>query len=676
MVSAARLRLPIGISDFRELRELGVLYVDKTDFVTQVLAAFSKVVLVPRPRRFGKTVNLSTVRYFVEKSKEDRSSLFEGLSVWSSPEARKHFQRYPVIALTFKDIKAAAFDVAFVQIKKEIAKAYREHSYLLREGSLEPWEAAQFEQIVRADGPASIYGSALLDLSALLARYHGEKVIILIDEYDTPIHAAASGRNERAILDFFRMFLSSALKDNTHLEKGVLTGILRVAKESLFSGLNNLVVYSLIRSECATCFGFTEAEVKDLATRTGAETSIAEIERWYNGYRFGGQVIYNPWSVLNFLASEDKVLRPYWVHTSSDDLLRRVIFSHGLGQDGELEILLGGGEIEKRIDDRVALRDLDTTPEAVWSFLLFTGYLKATTVRMEGAETRATLAIPNKEVEYVYRTLFQGWLEQRLGGERQVDVLLQAILAGDAEGCERSLEVLLHSLSLHDVAVRRTGADRDERIDAELNTDVALTEMTPEQLYHVFVVGLLVGLQPRFAVRSNRESGHGRCDVLILPVTPGQPGVALELKVPNQRRRETPKAAMTAALTQLRERDYAAELRACGAAPIHEMGIVFQGKRARVEVARPASREPTTTRAVTKKPVTRKPVTKKPVAKKPLTKKPVAKKPLTKKPVAKRPLTRKPVTKKPVAKKPLTRKPVTKKPAAKKTAAKKLASRR
>ncbi len=666
MVSAARLRLPIGISDFRELRELGVLYVDKTDFVTQVLAAFSKVVLVPRPRRFGKTVNLSTVRYFVEKSKEDRSSLFEGLSVWSSPEARKHFQRYPVIALTFKDIKAAAFDVAFVQIKKEIAKAYREHSYLLREGSLEPWEAAQFEQIVRADGPASIYGSALLDLSALLARYHGEKVIILIDEYDTPIHAAASGRNERAILDFFRMFLSSALKDNTHLEKGVLTGILRVAKESLFSGLNNLVVYSLIRSECATCFGFTEAEVKDLATRTGAETSIAEIERWYNGYRFGGQVIYNPWSVLNFLASEDKVLRPYWVHTSSDDLLRRVIFSHGLGQDGELEILLGGGEIEKRIDDRVALRDLDTTPEAVWSFLLFTGYLKATTVRMEGAETRATLAIPNKEVEYVYRTLFQGWLEQRLGGERQVDVLLQAILAGDAEGCERSLEVLLHSLSLHDVAVRRTGADRDERIDAELNTDVALTEMTPEQLYHVFVVGLLVGLQPRFAVRSNRESGHGRCDVLILPVTPGQPGVALELKVPNQRRRETPKAAMTAALTQLRERDYAAELRACGAAPIHEMGIVFQGKRARVEVARPASREPTTTRAVTKKPVTRKPVTKKPVAKKPL----------TKKPVAKRPLTKKPVTKKPVAKKPLTRKPVTKKPAAKKTAAKKLASRR
>jgi hypothetical protein len=583
-------RLPIGISDFRELRELGVLYVDKTDFVTQVLAAFSKVVLVPRPRRFGKTVNLSTVRYFVEKSKEDRSSLFEGLSVWSSPEARKHFQRYPVIALTFKDIKAAAFDVAFVQIKKEIAKAYREHSYLLREGSLEPWEAAQFEQIVRADGPASIYGSALLDLSALLARYHGEKVIILIDEYDTPIHAAASGRNERAILDFFRMFLSSALKDNTHLEKGVLTGILRVAKESLFSGLNNLVVYSLIRSECATCFGFTEAEVKDLATRTGAETSIAEIERWYNGYRFGGQVIYNPWSVLNFLASEDKVLRPYWVHTSSDDLLRRVIFSHGLGQDGELEILLGGGEIEKRIDDRVALRDLDTTPEAVWSFLLFTGYLKATTVRMEGAETRATLAIPNKEVEYVYRTLFQGWLEQRLGGERQVDVLLQAILAGDAEGCERSLEVLLHSLSLHDVAVRRTGADRDERIDAELNTDVALTEMTPEQLYHVFVVGLLVGLQPRFAVRSNRESGHGRCDVLILPVTPGQPGVALELKVPNQRRRETPKAAMTAALTQLRERDYAAELRACGAAPIHEMGIVFQGKRARVETASSATK--------------------------------------------------------------------------------------
>ncbi len=586
--------LPIGTSDFRKLREAGMIYVDKTDFVTKVLTTSDAVVLVPRPRRFGKTLNLSTVRWFVEKSKEDRSALFEGLAVWGSPEAREHYQRYPVISLTFKDIKAAAEGAALAAIRKEISRAYKEHLYLLKEGALEPWETGSFEQILRAEGPESTYATSLKDLSALLARYHGVEVVILIDEYDTPIHAAATGKDERSVLDFFRVFLSGALKDNPHLHKGVLTGILRIAKESLFSGLNNLTVYSLIRSECATSFGFTEAEVKDLAARTGAETSLSELERWYDGYRFGGQVIYNPWSVLNFLASEDKVLRPYWVHTSSDDLLRRVIFSHGLGKSGELEILLAGGEIDKRIDDRVALRDLDTSPEAVWSFLLFTGYLKATAVRMEGAETRATLAIPNKEVEYVYQTLFRGWLEQRLGGERQVDDLLRAVLSGDAEECERLLEILLGSLSIHDVAVRRSPAERDRRIDEELTTDVALTEMTPEQIYHVFVVGLLLGLQPRYVVRSNRESGRGRYDVMIAPRTPGQPGVVIELKVPDRRRSETLETAMAAALRQIRERDYAAELRACGAEPIHEMGIVFDAKSVLVKVARPAKRKAAT----------------------------------------------------------------------------------
>ena len=569
--------LRVGISDFRLLREPGVLYVDKTSFITQVLASPAEVALFSRPRRFGKTVNLSTVRYFVEKSTEDRSALFEGLSVWSSAEARSHFQRYPVISLTFKDVKAGGFEGAFAAIRDEIRRAHEQHAYLLDEGALRPEQAARFQQILRGEGPPNLYASCLLELSGFLARHHGERVFVLIDEYDTPIHAAATSDDERKIVDFFRGFLSAGLKDNPHLRKGLLTGILRIAKESLFSGLNNLAVYSLLRSECSTCFGFTGDEVRDLAARTGATASLADLETWYDGYRFGGQVIYNPWSVLNFLASEDKVFRPYWVHTSSDDLLRRVIFAHGLGQDGELETLLQGGEIRKVINDRVALRELGADSEAVWSFLLFTGYLKAVNVCQEDMDTMATLSIPNREVLSVYRTIFRTWLQERLGGARQVDDLLRAILAGDAASCERLLGQLLQSLSLHDMATRpRSGFDPEAEV-----------VLTPEQVYHVFVVSLLLGLQPRHAVRSNRESGEGRYDVMVLPRNPGEPGVVMELKVRNRKKRETVKAAMAAALAQIRDRDYAAELRACGASPIHEMGVVFDGKRAHVKVAAP-----------------------------------------------------------------------------------------
>ncbi len=581
MATTPRLRLPIGLSDFLLLREPGVLYVDKTDFVTQVLAG-PAVVLVPRPRRFGKTVNLSTVRCFVEKSKEDRSALFEGLAVWGSAEARAHFQRHPVIWMTFKDIKARRFDTSFVEIRDEIRRAHREHAYLLDEGALRPWDAERFEQILRGEGPVNIYAESLRELAGHLARYHGERVVILVDEYDTPILAAHKGPDEARMLEFFRSFLSGGLKDNPHLHKGVLTGILRIAQESLFSGLNNLAVYSLIRSECATCFGFTEPEVRDLAARTGATASLADLESWYDGYRFGGQVIYNPWSVLNYLDSEDKVLRPYWVHTSSDDLLRRVVLTHGLGQHGELETLLAGGEIEKVIDDRVALRDLDRSPETVWSFLLFTGYLKATSVRMDEARTVARLAVPNREVQYVYRTIIQTWMEQRLGGAGQVDELLNAVVSGDAETCERLLCLLLESLSVHDLAGRRAPKKRAASVTDEPESELLLA---PEQAYHIFVVSLLLGLSPRFTVRSNREAGGGRYDVMILPRSPGQPGIVLELKVRNRRKRETVKSAMAATMRQMSDRDYAAELRACGAEPIHEIGVVFDGKQARVSIA-------------------------------------------------------------------------------------------
>lgn len=621
-----RPRLPIGISDFRKLRESAFAYVDKTDFVTQILTAGAAVVLVPRPRRFGKTLNLSTIRYFVEKSSEDRSALFEGLAVWGSTEARRHFRRYPVVSMTFKDIKAGSVDEAFAAIRREIRRVHHEHAYLLDDVALRPEQARSFRQILDLEGQMDLYAASLRDLSMLLARHHGEPVVILIDEYDTPIHSAATRQDEHKLSSFLQVLLSSGLKDNPHLFKGVLTGILRLTEKSVFSGLNNFVTHSLIRPECATCFGFTPDEVKDLAERMGCAEHLPELESWYNGYRFAGHVIYNPWSVLNFLDSPDKVLRPYWVNTSADDLLRRVVFAHGLGRSGEMETLLQGGEIEKPIDDRIALRDLDRSPDAVWSFLLFTGYLKAVKLREDEFGATATLAVPNREVMTAYRTMFQTWLEQRLGGENEVDELLRAILSGDAEACEELLGRLLQSLSVHDLAGRRISSTKAEPPAKGASTRTAKPAtpgtgfdpeaeviLTPEKVYHVFVVSLLLGLQPRFAVRPNRESGFGRYDVMVIPRTPGQPGVVLELKVRNALKRETAKAAMTAALRQIRERDYAAELRACGADPIHEMGIVFDGKQAHVQVAAPpAKRAPARKRTTAPAPASSRPARRRP----------------------------------------------------------------
>jgi Predicted AAA-ATPase/PD-(D/E)XK nuclease superfamily len=557
--------IPIGLSDFRELRQPGVHYVDKTAFVAGVLAARDAVLLFPRPRRFGKTVNLSTLRCFVEKSAEDMRPLFAGLAIELRSEAWEHFQRYPVVFMTFKDVKASSFELALAAIRKQIRAAYWQHRYLLDGEALDEQQKHRFLQILGEEGDEPLYWESLLDLSAHLHRYHGEKVAILIDEYDTAIHAGFSAGYYDLVVQFFRNFLSGGLKDNPHLWKGVLTGILRVAKESIFSGLNNLSVFSMLRTEFSASFGFTPDEVAGLARAVGREAALPEMERWYNGYRFAGQVIYNPWSVLNFLASEDQVPQPYWLSTSSLDLVRDLLVARAGEHAGEIEALLQGKSITKRIDENVSLRDLPPDADLVWGFLLFTGYLTATRVRRRDDLVEARLKIPNREVRAAYRTAFRTWLAQALGDGDRVRTLCRALLAGDAETAERLLEdLVLRSLSFHD-----TGQGPGE----------------PERVYHAFMLGLLVWLGPRYRVSSNREAGYGRCDVMIVPRAPGQAGVVMELKSVDKRRKETPAKAMAAALRQLRERAYAAEVRAAGAGAVREIGVVFDGKRVRVAIA-------------------------------------------------------------------------------------------
>ena len=558
-------RAPLGISDFRKLREAHATYVDKTSFVSEILREPTEVVLLPRPRRFGKTLNLSTLRWFVERGDDDRRALFEGLDVAKDPEAQVHFQRYPVIIVTFKDVKRDDWAGCRSDLNIVFAELYEAHRDVLDDGELTPQQVVTFRTLLDGRAGLATLSNALAFLSGLLHQRHGERVVILIDEYDTPIHSGHVSGYSREVVGFFRNLFSRAFKDNTHLFKGVITGVLRIAKESIFSGLNNLAVYSILRSEHATAFGFTETEVRALAAAADALDFLDAIRAWYDGYLFGGEfdseVVYNPWSVLSFLASRDRHFEAYWAGTSANDLVRSLLV-RGAIESTDVEALLRGEAIERSIDENVDLETLMGRPNAVWGLLLFTGYLTATEVHYEGT-ARAALSIPNREVETIYRTTFEDWMNIGFGGENRVQGMLRALLAGDGPEFGRALQALLtETLSYHDTGGRR-----------------------PERVYHAFVAGLLVHLAPSHDVRSNRESGFGRCDVLVLPRQPGAPGVALELKTVDED--ETPAHALDAALAQIRDRDYASELRARGAAPIHEIAAAFDGKRVRVRVADP-----------------------------------------------------------------------------------------
>jgi hypothetical protein len=562
-MATPRAPIALGTSDFQKLRVGGFVYVDKTALVDDVLTEGAEVLLAPRPRRFGKTLNLSMLRCFFEKTGEDRSALFAGLHAASSAVARPHFQRYPVIFMSFKDVKPTSWENCLGGIAGVLADTFGEHGYLLTEGKLDTADATLFTAIHERRAGQPVLASALKLLSRLLAQHHGERVVILIDEYDSPIHTGYAHGYYDEVIAFFRDFLSGGLKDNPHLFKGVVTGILRVARESLFSGLNNIDVFSILRPRLATRFGFTEDEVRSLVEAAGEPALLDGIRGYYNGYLFGGQAIYNPWSVLSFLNREDHLLQPYWIDTSSNDLVRELLVSGPEGMQAELEALLTGGTVDKPIDENIVLRDISARSDVLWSFLLFTGYLKAVEHRLVEGERWAMLAVPNTEVKIALRGMARTWLATQVGGDNQLRSLLDALLRGDAPTLEKHLSDMVKvNLSYFDAA------------DPE-----------PERFYHGLVVGLLAGLGAGYEVRSNRESGFGRCDVLVLPRAAGKPGVALELKRVATERGDTKEKALAAALRQVRARDYAAELRARGAAPIHEMAAVFEGKRAYVRVA-------------------------------------------------------------------------------------------
>jgi hypothetical protein len=482
--------IPIGIDDFKDMMMSNGYFVDKTLFIKEIIDDISKVKLITRRRRFGKTLNLSMLRYFFEKTGEDNSCLFKDLKIWRQGEAyTKEQSQYPVVNLTFKDVKYRNFDDCLERIKIEISREYKRHDYILQSDKIKETDKKAFESIMNREAGYVITSAALEMLTGVLKEFHQKEVIVLIDEYDTPInHGYICGYYDD-IIDFMRNFLGSGLKGNPHLKTAVITGIYRVAKESIFSGFNNLKVCSVINNPFADKFGFTEEEVEDILNYYNMDAYINDVKEWYNGYIFGDNtVIYNPWSILNYI--DNKKLQPYWVNTSSNNIIRDVLTRTESGVKKKIQTLIEGGEIKDEvINTDTNFRDIQKKKiigeEVLWSLLLVSGYLKPVNLRhTEYGDTVCNLKIPNKEILKLYRDIISGWFESEEVTSDKIKELLKQLVEGDIEKFKEGFQYLVSkTFSYFDVG-----------------------ENSAENFYHAFILGLLVNIEGKYKVKSNRES--------------------------------------------------------------------------------------------------------------------------------------------------------------------------
>ena len=555
-----RKKLPIGISDYKLLVSEDYYYVDKTDFIRQVIEEGSLITLFPRPRRFGKTLNLSTLRYFFEKTEGNvYRPLFKGKSIEQWKDFDKYQGQYPVIFITLKDCKGETFEEVLLMLAGEIKTEYIRHDYL-REHIRQENYLDQFIRLQnRKATPDELAGSMRL-LADLLTDYWGMPPLVLLDEYDSPIHVAFDKGYYDRMIGFMRNFMSLVFKDNTDIFRGVITGILRVNKESIFSGLNNISVFSLLDRQMCASFGFTQEETDSVLDDYALGDHKEEVKQWYNGYLFAGITIYNPWSVLNYIMY-DGVLAPYWVNTGSDVLLRHLL-ADGPSQirDG-VEALIQGDPVRSVINDKLAFPDLLDKATNIWSFLLFSGYLKASDpVMLSNKLYEYKLEVPNLEISTVFETIIQNWIDGGPVKNDRLERMLQALRLGDIEYFEELLnDFLVNTLSYYDTSGR-----------------------DPEKVYQAFLLGLLAGMSD-FEISSNREAGFGRYDILLRPKNGQGQAIIMELK--RLRPKETVEQALASALKQIEDKQYAATLRDAGFTDILKMAITFDGKQVWIQTA-------------------------------------------------------------------------------------------
>lgn len=549
-------KIAIGTSDFKTLIDEDCYYVDKSLFIKEIIDDGARVILLPRPRRFGKTLNMSLLRYFYERAEEgnDTRDLFKGLKIEQHEEIMCRQGKYPVIYLTFKDEKYSTWDDCQRGIELLMSHLYSTHEYILDGDALNDYQKTSFINILSEQVDTVELSKSLSQLCYYLYEYHKTKVVILIDEYDVPIQAGYLNHYYDKIVEFMRNFLSGALKDNTYLEKAVLTGILRVSKESIFSGLNNLKVSTILEDKYSDYFGFLEKEVEDTLKYYKIEFRVEEVKKWYNGYIFGEDIIYNPWSILNYVDNYKTGFKPYWVNTSSNDLVKKLLTQGGEMVKQELESLMKGEEIVKAINEDIVMHEIEKGTENVWSFLLFTGYLKIAKKVVVNGKTYCNLQIPNLEVLYLYHGIIMSWFRESINNDR-FKLMLESLIKGDLETFEDILsDFVMKSVSYFDTAERN------------------------ESFYHALVLGMLIGLGDDYQVESNRESGYGRYDVMVIPKDKSKLGIIMEFKKVNQKKGEDLETAVEVALRQLKDKNYRQELLNSNVANILEIGIAFQGK--------------------------------------------------------------------------------------------------
>lgn len=556
-------RAGLGYQDFEEVRTEHIFYIDKTDFIREWWENADKVTLITRPRRFGKTLNMSTVECFFSNRYAGRSDLFEGLSIWKEEKYRKLQGTFPVINLSFANVKAVNYAGMKYQVTEVITDLYARNRYLL-EGDLLDHNEREYYENVKCGMEDTAAAGAVHRMADFMQRYYGKKVIIILDEYDTPMQESwLSGYWEEAV-SFFRSFFNSTFKTNPFLYRGLITGITRIAKQSIFSDLNNLKVATTTSSHYAASFGFTEEEVFAALDAAGVGGEKQEVKRWYNGFTFGGHAdIYNPWSIISFIGNSCEY-DTYWADTSSNGLISSLIQGGSSDMKETMEELLQGKSFAAKLDEQIVFGQLDGNTNAVWSLLLATGYLKVLNLARIGAhkEKVYTLALTNMEVECMFERMVKGWF----GGTAEIHYnnFIKALLINDVEAMNEFMnKIALHSFSSFDLA--KGVSDED----------------APERFYHGFVLGLMVELAGRFQITSNRESGFGRYDVMLSPADREKDyAYIIEFKVHKSGKEKDLGETVENAKRQIEERQYEAELTARGFVPerIQKYGFAFQGK--------------------------------------------------------------------------------------------------